>query len=117
MLKRNLFHLVLMLLLMFTQQVAQTHGYTHWNAHGDATLLADAQGDDNNDDDGDLKQQHGYEACNQCLLIAQLVAAPPFASSAIAQVRPTSFHDLPVPAAVPCQRTVCAFHSRAPPLV
>jgi hypothetical protein len=114
MMQRRFVHILLSLLLLVSQQMAFAHAMSHWSgklgpAHP-VVKLVDAAGD------SDLSSAVAQDqSCSQCLVFAQM-------ASAIGST-PRQFVPLDLQAeraggfvateAAP--RTVCVFHSRAPP--
>lgn len=114
MIRRAFTRVLLSLLLLISQQMAAAHITAHWSAR--AIMMAQA-GKPADKDGGASKALAQDLGCDQCFAFAQI-------ASALGQ-EPRSF----VPpcecsrargAAVQCSRaarTVCVFHSRAPPVV
>lgn len=117
MMQRRLVHILLSLLLLVTQQMAFAHAMSHWTgklepAHPSVKLVKLVQ----TAGDSDLSSSVAQDgSCSQCLVFAQM-------ASAIGST-PRQFVPLDLQAeraggfiameAAP--RTVCVFHSRAPP--
>jgi len=119
--RRPIVFVLLSLLLVLTQQMGFTHALSHWSAQrscvsggaADAVQLASQASED---DDGPRAQSFD-QSCEQCLAFAQvgtpldvqLYSFPVTSSDAAAVAADQSL--------VLCQRTVCVFHSRAPPVL
>jgi hypothetical protein len=114
MMHRRVVHILLSLLLLVSQQMAFAHAMSHWTGKIGAThpaaALAQAGGDK------DLSSSVAQDqSCSQCLVFAQM-------ASAIGST-PRQFVPLDLQAeraggfvaAEAAPRTVCVFHSRAPP--
>jgi hypothetical protein len=112
--RRNLCHVLLSLLLVFSQQMGFSHALSHAAAvSGSAQLAVQAA-----DDTGGITKLGLDHSCAQCLAFAQIGSAAD-----------TRFYSFPLagndasvaiaftPAAPDCQRTVCGFLSRAPPVL
>ena len=107
--RRRIVHVLLSLLLLASQQMAFAHAMSHWTgrlvyapvAAGEDRELAKALAQD--------------QSCNQCLALAQL--ATPVGSSQRQFVAPDLQTEVVAARATrqAVPRTVCAFHSRAPP--
>jgi hypothetical protein len=108
--RRSIIHLLLSLLLLVSQQMAVAHVLTHWNGQ------LSARGESSSVAEGGLSEAIAKDkSCAQCLAFAQFanvvgptprVFAPPA----------TGTDAVVASAAQPvCARTVCVFHSRAPP--
>jgi len=114
MMRRSILHLLLSLLLLVSQQMAFAHAMSHWTgkiapAHPAAVNI----GFDAERDLSSSVAQDG--SCSQCLAFAQMASA---IGSTPRQFVPLDFQaeragTFAAIAAIP--RTVCAFHSRAPP--
>lgn len=113
--RQAIVRVLLSLLLLMSQQMALAHSVTHWagSLHDSGPLhLAQQQVDS----DGDLSAAIAQDqACQQCLAFAQLVAplASALRSCAAADTATAALAATLTQAA--CARTVCVFHSRAPP--
>jgi len=111
MMRRCIVHVLLSLLLLVSQQMAFAHAMSHWTgrlvyapvAAGEDRELAKAVAQD--------------QSCNQCLALAQL--ATPVGSTLRQFVGPDLQTEAVAARAMrgAVARTVCAFHSRAPPSV
>jgi hypothetical protein len=113
MMRRCIAHVLLSLLLLVSQQMAFAHAMSHWtgklgSSHG-ATLV---QLESGNDLSSSVAQDR---SCGQCLAFAQMASAiggdpRHFVPLDLQTERAAAFV---ATGAVP--RTVCVFHSRAPP--
>jgi len=106
--RRPIVFVLLSLLLVLTQQMGFTHALSHWSAQTTAQA--------SNDDDSP-KAQSFDQSCEQCLAFAQ-IGTP---LDVHVHSFPVSGNDASAvavdPALALCQRTVCVFHSRAPPVL
>jgi hypothetical protein len=101
---------LLSLLLLVSQQMAFAHVITHWSGQRSAAI-EHKPGGGGGVSDAFAKDQ----ACAQCLAFAQIATAVGASSRSYAAPVPASCR---LGRAVFCTlkaRTVCAFHSRAPP--
>jgi hypothetical protein len=104
---------MLSLLLVLSQQMGIAHALSHWSAGGGAAQTARA-GERQASASKSLALDQG---CNQCLAFAQIGSAldtpvhsfPAMRSHAVAVFGGTEQSC--------CRRTVCVFHSRAPPVL
>ncbi|MBD8531825.1 MULTISPECIES: hypothetical protein [unclassified Massilia] len=118
MMRRSIAHVLLSLLLLVSQQMAFAHAMSHWTgkiapAHALAASTSASIGFDAERDLSSSVAQDG--SCSQCLAFAQMASA---IGSTPRQFVPLDFQAeragaFAAIAAPP--RTVCAFHSRAPP--
>lgn len=109
---RSLVHVLLSLLLLFTQQLSLGHGYTHWN---EVQESLEQQVQAGRDGSGKLPKPALHDLCGQCAASAQVAFAMPVA---IRQFVPAELaYALPhvAQAAGICRRASCPFQSRAPP--
>ena len=110
--RRTIVHVLLSLLLLFSQQMAISHGIAHWSGSRGKTTQVRAQ------PAGQLKVAKSLaldQTCDQCLAFAQIGSAlgtPTFAFFASTN---TDSLAITVSAQPDCRRTVCVFRSRAPP--
>lgn len=121
--RRPIVFVLLLLLLVLTQQMGFTHALSHWSAQrsGDAgqltaqlTVQLTAQASEGDDS---VKAQSFDQSCEQCLAFAQIgtpidlhvYSFPASGDDASAVVAG--------PAQAECRRTVFVFHSRAPPVL
>lgn len=111
--RRNFFYVLLSLLLVFSQQMGYSHALSHASA-ATGVVQAAAQQEEDAASITKLGLDHN---CAQCLAFAQIASAAD-----------THFHSFPLaanasvavvhtPAPLDCQRTVCGFRSRAPPVL
>lgn len=107
--RRSIVYAALSLLLVLSQQMGMTHALSHWSVQRDKAELSTGRG-------GAVVKAPALDlGCEQCLAFAQIGSAldtpfhsfPAARSVAVASVAGGS-HSV-------CQRTVCAFRSRAPP--
>jgi hypothetical protein len=114
--RRPIVFVLLSLLLVLTQQMGFTHALSHWSGQRTSeTAQLTAQMSD--DDEDGPKAQSFDQSCEQCLAFAQIgtpldvhVYSFPVTSSDAAAVAAD-------PTLALCQRTVCVFRSRAPPVL
>jgi len=114
MMHRRLVHVLLSLLLLVSQQMAFAHAMSHWSGKLGTPHLAfvvDPAGADK-----DLSSSVAQDqSCSQCLVFAQMASA---IGSTPRQFAPLDRQGERVTAFVTTEaapRTVCVFHSRAPP--
>lgn len=105
---------LLSLLLLVSQQMATSHAMSHWGA-----ALSGGQAQAHSGGDAkDLSSAFAQDpTCDQCLAFAQLagpLGSHPRGFAAVDLVDVVIGNGTHQPA---CARTVCAFHSRAPPQV
>lgn len=110
--------ILLSLLLLFSQQMALSHALSHVTATFSALQAQAAAVDaaDLADSDSDLSNAIAQDkSCHQCLAFAQLFG--PLANTPRAFAPPDLRDIVPVIALSDARvlRTVCVFHSRAPP--
>jgi hypothetical protein len=109
--RRSIVHVLLALLLLFTQQIAVTHIYTHWaDIDQQANQLSDEEHAEHR------KRIAAHKVCSECVSVAHMAAA--ITSSPLTLVLTTlSAGVIAIPATLSaCERTTCFFQSRAPPL-
>ena len=116
--RRNLCHVLLSLLLVFSQQMGFSHALSHAAAAAGSAQLAARASDQAADDTGGITKLGLDHSCAQCLAFAQIGSAAD-----------TRFYSFPLAdndasvaiayaaAALDCQRIVCGFLSRAPPVL
>jgi hypothetical protein len=112
---RSLVHVLLSLLLLFSQQLSIGHGYTHWSEVGEnigRTVAAETETDGSGTK---LPKPVLHDLCGQCAASAQIAFALPtlprrFVPADLAYAAPTA-PDTPGI----CRLTACPFQSRAPP--
>lgn len=109
MMRRCIVHVLLSLLLLASQQMAFAHAMSHWT--GRLVYAPIAAGEDRELSKALAQDQ----SCNQCLALAQL--ATPVGSTLRQFVSPDLRTETVAARAMrqALPRTVCAFHSRAPP--
>ncbi|MES2298176.1 MAG: hypothetical protein V4582_14115 [Pseudomonadota bacterium] len=107
--RRAIVHVLLSLLLLVSQQMALSHAMAHWSARQSGAQLS--QGSQLG------KALAQDQACEQCLAFAQLAGAVGSPARSFAcDTNPS----LKIAACAPeseRRRTVCAFRSRAPPVL
>lgn len=114
--RRPFVYVLLSLLLVLSQQMGYSHALTHWsNIKTVSQQFGDAADSTDSADVPPAKSLAMDQACEQCLAFAQIGTAvhSGFHSFPISRDTETAFDTSVMPA--PCRRTVCAFHSRAPP--
>jgi hypothetical protein len=109
--RRPIIHVLLAFLLLFTQQIGATHVYSHWaDVTQSKTTLTSAEQAEHR------KRVAVHKVCAECVSVAQMAAAitsPPMTISVVA----VGSSVIATPATLSsCERTVCVFQSRAPPL-
>ena len=113
MMRRRIVHVLLSLLLLVSQQMAFAHALSHWTGKLPAAAAAVAASVDG---DSDLSSSVAQDqSCSQCLAFAQMASA---IGSTPRQFVPLDLQAERIDAgacAGALPRTVCAFHSRAPP--
>lgn len=114
MMRRSILHVLLSLLLLVSQQMAFAHAMSHWTgkiAPAHAAVASIGLGAER-----DLSSSVAQDgSCSQCLAFAQMASA---IGSTPRQFVPLDFQAERAGAfagATAAPRTVCAFHSRAPP--
>jgi hypothetical protein len=109
-LRRNIVYALLSLLLVLSQQMGIMHAVSHISGYRHGTEQLQERDDASTSRGAALDHN-----CSQCLAFAQLASAldtPSFTFPAMEHKAP-AVAVAKVPQA--CQRTVCVFHSRAPP--
>jgi hypothetical protein len=109
--RRPIMHVFLALLLLFTQQIGATHVYSHWIgvSQSDAAFSSEEQAEHR-------KRIAVHKVCAECVSVAQMAAAVTSPPTTIAVVA-LGGGVIATPATLSaCERTVCVFQSRAPPL-
>jgi hypothetical protein len=114
MMRRSVVHVLLSLLLLVSQQMAFAHAMSHWTgklgAPHPAALVIQSEVD------RDLSSSVAQDgSCSQCLAFAQMASA---IGSTPRQFAPLDLQGERVVAFATTEaapRTVCVFHSRAPP--
>jgi hypothetical protein len=116
MMRRRIVHVLLSMLLLVSQQMAFAHAMSHWTGKLGATRPVAALVQAQVDNDGDLSSAVAQDrSCFQCLAFAQMASA---IGSTPRQFAPLDLQAERVIALVTTERaprTVCVFHSRAPP--
>lgn len=119
MMRRRIVHVLLSLLLLVSQQMAFAHAMSHLTGKlgGAHPVAALSQAASQPDTDKDLSSSVAQDrSCSQCLVFAQMATA---VGSTPRQFAPLDLQDERIIALVTTEaapRTVCAFHSRAPPV-
>jgi len=109
--RRPIIHVFLAFLLLFTQQIGAAHVYTHWIGitQSGAEFSSEEQAEHR-------KRVAVHKVCAECVTVAQVAAAltsPPVTIAVVA----IGSGVVATPATLTaCERTVCVFQSRAPPL-
>lgn len=116
--RRNFFHVLLSLLLVFSQQMGYSHALSHASAATAAVQAAVQAAEPADDEVSTGITKLGLDhSCAQCMAFAQIASAVD-----------SRFHSFPLafnssvavafaPAPLDCQRTICGFRSRAPPVL
>lgn len=109
--RRSIFHVLLSLLLLVSQQMAISHVMSHWSGVRDHSAQVQQR-----DGGRGAKPKALDQACHQCLAFAQIAVAVggSFLAFAATDVASERIASPTTPAA--CLRAVCFFQSRAPPL-
>jgi hypothetical protein len=109
--RSSIVHVFLALLLLLTQQVGVTHVYTHWSGIEQQNVeLTDE------DQAEHRKRVAVHKVCAECMTVAQMAAAITSAPLTLA-ISTLSTGPVTLQVTLPaCERTVCVFQSRAPPL-
>ena len=110
-------HVLLALLLLVSQQMAFAHAMSHWTGKmGAATAAAAAvAGFEAGSDLSSSVAQDG--SCSQCLAFAEMGAAIGSTPRQFVPLDPQAERDGPFATVQAARRTVCVFHSRAPPSI
>ncbi|HWW70400.1 MAG TPA: hypothetical protein VN089_10710 [Duganella sp.] len=98
-------------MLLFTQQIGATHVYSHWTgvSQSDTAFSSEEQAEHR-------KRVAVHKVCAECVSVAQMAAAITSAPTTTAVVA-IGGGVIATPATLTaCERTVCVFQSRAPPL-
>jgi hypothetical protein len=118
MMRRRIVHVLLSLLLLVSQQMAFAHAMSHLSGTlgGKPGRAHPAAAVSQPDSDKDLSSAVAQDrSCSQCLVFAQMATA---IGSTPRQFAPPGLRDERIIALATTEaapRTVCAFHSRAPP--
>jgi hypothetical protein len=121
MMRRRIVHVLLSLLLLVSQQMAFAHAMSHWTGKLGATrpvaqLVVQAMQSD--DGDGDLSSSVAQDrSCFQCLAFAQMASAIGSTPRQFAPLDLQAERVIALATTERAPRTVCVFHSRAPPFV
>jgi len=115
MMRRRLVHVLLSLLLLVSQQMAFAHAMSHWTGKlGTALAVAAAV---QTDPDSDLSSAVAQDrSCFQCLAFAQMASAIGSTPRQFAPLDLQAERSIALATTERAPSTVCAFHSRAPPL-
>jgi hypothetical protein len=114
MMRRRLVHVLLSLLLLVSQQMAFAHAMSHWtgkigSTHPNAALVR-------LDTDNDLSSAVAQDrSCSECLAFAQMASAIGSTPRKYAPPDLQTEGILALATSEAAPRTVCVFHSRAPP--
>lgn len=111
--RRNFLYVLLSLLLVFSQQMGYSHALSHASA-ATGVVQAAAQQDEDASRITKLGLDHN---CAQCLAFAQIASAADTHFHSFPLAANTSVAVVRTPAPLDCQRTVCGFRSRAPPVL
>lgn len=108
--RRSVTRVLLSLLLLLSQQMAMSHMVSHLSGRAVPAAVQHRGAD------GGLSKSIAQDQwCDQCLSFAQIAGA---VGSPTRTFAPLDSGADPLPTLAghsPCARTVCAFHSRAPP--
>lgn len=110
--RRPIVYVLLSLLLVLSQQMGIAHALTHWSTQRAALTAAERS------EAGPSKTLAALDqSCDQCLAFAQIGTAVDtgFYSFPISRDNATAVEVVATPEL--CQRTVCVFRSRAPPVL
>ena len=122
MMRRRLVHVLLSMLLLVSQQMAFAHAMSHWTGklgatHAVAALVQAAQSAQS-DQDRDLSSSVAQDrSCFQCLAFAQMASAIGGTPRQFAPLDLQAERVIALATTERAPRTVCVFHSRAPPFV
>ncbi|MBA5604020.1 hypothetical protein H3H36_01410 [Duganella sp. FT3S] len=111
--RRTFAYVMLSLLLVLSQQMGISHALSHWSGSGRVT--ANAGGGERQ-----LRANKSLaldQSCEQCLAFAQIGSALDTAIHAIPAMRAGAVAVIGGPETSCHRRTVCVFHSRAPPVL
>lgn len=113
--RRHMVHVFLALLLLLTQQLGVTHVYSHWS--GAEQLSAQALSQLGDAEQAEHRKRIAVDkVCAECMSAAQMGAAITSAPLTLA-LSTLSAGPVTLQVTLPaCERTVCVFQSRAPPL-
>jgi hypothetical protein len=109
--RRSIIHVFLAFLLLFTQQIGAAHVYSHWIdvAQSGAEFSSEEQAETR-------KRIAVHKVCAECVTVAQVSAALTSPAMTVAVVAIGSGVIATPATLTACERTVCVFQSRAPPL-
>lgn len=113
--RRHIVHAFLALLLLLTQQLGVAHVYSHFG--GAEQLSARQVAQLNGEEQAEYRKRVAvHKVCAECMTVAQLDAA--ISSAPLALTLSTlGAGPVTLPVTLPaCERTVCVFQSRAPPV-
>jgi hypothetical protein len=114
MIRRSTIRILLSLLLLLSQQMAIAHAVSHWSGRSGSTAPSAAQ---RQSGERSLSEAFAFDQrCSQCLAFAQIggvVGSDPFRFFPIHSASSRVCGDA---SRVITARTVCAYHSRAPPV-
>jgi hypothetical protein len=115
MMRRCVNHMLLSLLLLVSQQMAFAHAISHWSGMLGSANPAALQAEVDSDSAGLASALAQEQSCRQCLAFAAIggvvgVSARQFLPLDLRTERVQAFAGVE-----PEPRTVCVFHSRAPP--
>jgi len=113
MMRRRLVHVLLSLLLLASQQMAFAHAMSHWTGKLGTAVAAAVQADGDSDLSSAVAQDR---SCFQCLAFAQMASAIGSTPRQFAPLDLQSERSIALATTERAPSTVCAFHSRAPPL-
>lgn len=111
--RRSAIRLLLSLLLLTSQQMALSHAVTHWSGRM-APVAAQQHGGADRPLSKTLAQD---QWCDQCLAFAQIAGAAGSDTRTFAPFNPGADAIAPAAERAYSPRTVCAFRSRAPPVL
>lgn len=116
MMRRRIVHVLLSLLLLVSQQMAFAHAMSHWTGKlGSTHALAQlVQADGDRDLSSSVAQDR---SCFQCLAFAQMASAIGSTPRQFAPLDLQAERVIALATTERAPRTVCVFHSRAPPFV
>jgi len=118
MMRRRIVHVLLSLLLLVSQQMAFAHAMSHWTGKLGATHPAAQLIQAQVYEDGDLSRAVAQDrSCFQCLAFAQMASAIGSTPRQFAPLDLQAERVIALATTERAPRTVCVFHSRAPPFV
>ena len=118
MMRRRIVHVLLSLLLLVSQQMAFAHAMSHWTGKLGATHPIAQLIQAPVDEDGDLSRAVAQDrSCFQCLAFAQMASAIGSTPRQFAPLDLQAERVIALATTERAPRTVCVFHSRAPPFV